>query len=109
MALLSRCRYALCPGGRAADPGRLWRALAAGAVPVLLGEAPLLPAAEWLLPDQPGLWGEVALGWPGREATGLLERLRAIDPLEWSARQLLGGRVLRAARERTCFGAPLPS
>jgi hypothetical protein len=109
LALLRRCRFALCPGGPAADPGRLWRALAAGAVPVLLGDPPPLPAAAWLLPDQPGAWQELALVWPKGDAGRLVERLRAIGPLAWSTRQLLGGQVFRAAQRRTCFDLATPA
>jgi hypothetical protein len=104
--LLRRCRYALCP---TAHPDRLWRVLAAGAVPVLVGEAAWLPEAGWLLPGLPGAWGEAVLVSQGEEPGALAERLRAIGPLAWRARQLIGGRLLRAARWRTCFGIPAPA
>ena len=104
--LLRRCRYALCPTAR---PDRLWRVLAAGAVPVLVGEAAWLPEAGWLLPGLPGAWGEAVLVSQGEEPGALAERLQAIGPLAWRARQLIGGRLLRAARWRTCFGIPAPA
>lgn len=110
---LSRCRFALCPGGAQADPGHLWQVLAAGAVPVLLGEGPWRPEAAWLLPGQPQAWQEASISWgdtaDGAGADGALtERLAAIDPLAWRSRQLLGGRLLRAAQQRPCFGSAPP-
>jgi hypothetical protein len=104
MAQLGRCRFALCPGGAGADPGRLWRVLAAGAVPVFLGEAPWLPDAAWLLPERPRAWQEAAILWSGAQDDALTE-----DPLAWRTRQLLGARLLRAARRRPCFGSPPPA
>ena len=104
-ALFAHCRFALLPGGPTAEPGRFWRALAAGALPVFLGARPPLPAPAWLLPDQPGLWDELAPCWEGADGEGLLKRLRAIEPLDGRARQWLGARALRAARLRTCFEA----
>lgn len=105
---LTRCRYALCPTGPAADPERLWQVLAAGAVPVLVGETAWLPAADWLLPGLPGAWQEALLLCPEEERATLPERLQAIEPLAWRARQLLGGRLLRAAWRRTCCGGTAP-
>jgi hypothetical protein len=104
--LLARCRFALCPAGPGSDPGRLWRALAAGAVPVLLGEPAWLPATDWLLPPPAIPWPEAALLWQPAEAGSLLARLRAVEPLEWRAYQLLGARLRRAAERRTCFDGP---
>ncbi len=104
-ALFAHCRFALLPGGPTAEPGRFWCALAAGALPVFLGTRPPLPARAWLLPDQPGLWDELAPSWEGADGGGLLEHLRAIEPLEGRARQWLAARALRAARQRTCFEA----
>ncbi|MEB3255354.1 MAG: hypothetical protein VKJ05_03085 [Synechococcaceae cyanobacterium] len=105
---LTRCRYALCPAGPAADPERLWRVLAAGAVPVLVGGPAWLPAARWLLPGLPQAWQEAVLVCREEERATLPERLQAIEPLAWRARQLLGGRLLRAAWRRTCWGGSAP-
>jgi hypothetical protein len=112
-ARLPHCRFALCRGGREADPGHLWRVLAAGAVPVVLGEGPWRPEAAWLLPGQPDAWQVATIPWAGPADTALAdgalaEQLAAIEPLAWRTRQLLGQRLLQAARQRTCFGAAPP-
>jgi len=106
---LVRCRFALCPGGAGADPGRLWRVLASGAVPVFLGEAPWLPDAAWLLPERPQAWQKAAILWSGAQDAALTEGLAVIEPLAWRTRQLLGARLLRAARRRPCFGSTPPA
>ncbi|MEB3171223.1 MAG: hypothetical protein VKK43_07600 [Synechococcaceae cyanobacterium] len=113
-ARLGHCRFALCPGGAEADPAHLWRVLAAGAVPVVLGEAPWRPEAAWLLPGHPQAWQAATIPWSGTPdgalADGdLADRLAAIEPLAWRSRQLLGARLLRAAQRRPCFGSAAPA
>ncbi|MFM7266692.1 MAG: hypothetical protein ACKOZW_14100, partial [Cyanobium sp.] len=109
-ARLSRSRFALCPGGAQADPGHLWRVLAAGAVPVVVGEGPWRPEAAWLLPRHPQAWQEATIPWEGTPNGALADgalaaRLAAIEPLAWRTRQLQGSRLLRAAQQRPCFGS----
>ena len=78
-------------------------------MPVFLGEAPWLPDAAWLLPERPRAWQKAAILWSGAHDAALTEGLAVIEPLAWRTRQLLGARLLRAARRRPCFGSTPPA
>ena len=95
--ILSDSVFRLCPTAAGGCPGRLWEALAVGAIPVLLGERPALP-------EGPN-WEEIVLQHPVAELERLPERLAALTESEIAARS---ARALAAHRQRqaaVCFGA----
>jgi hypothetical protein len=56
--VLSDSIFALCPSGAGPNSLRLWEALAVGAIPVLLGEVPILPQGGSLPPID---WDSIAV------------------------------------------------
>jgi len=60
-AALSRSVFALCPSGTGPNTLRLWEAMEAGAIPVVLSD-------RWAPPGEEGLWREAALFVPETEA-----------------------------------------
>jgi hypothetical protein len=100
---LERRRFCLCNDDGDADPSRLWQSLAAGCIPVLVGERPELPAlstgAESDLPD----WDEVVIVHPANDRPGLEHRLAAISSEEGRHRQILGLKLIQLVGRMTCF------
>jgi hypothetical protein len=98
--LLTDSVFALCPSGAGPNTLRLWEALAAGTVPVLLGEMPVLPAGGTLPTVD---WDAIVLRVPDAELAGLPDRLRAVPLDEVRRRQRLGLEAFAQVREQCCF------
>lgn len=102
-ALLTDSVFALCPSGAGPNTLRLWEALAAGTVPVLLGEMPVLPAGGTLAPVD---WDAIVLRVPDN-APGALEalpqRLRAMPMDEVRRRRALGLEAFARVQQQCCF------
>lgn len=64
---LARSRFVLCPRGRGTSTFRLYEALAAGRVPVILSD-------DWVPPSGPD-WERFCLRWPEGTVDGLVELL----------------------------------
>jgi hypothetical protein len=88
-ALLRDTVFALCPSGTGPNSIRLWEALGAGAVPVILSD-------RWAPPGDPALWAAAAVTCPETP-----EALRALpDRLEALARDEGAMAAMRAAGRR---------
>jgi hypothetical protein len=98
--LLSNSRFALCPAGAGANTLRLWEALAAGAVPVLLGPPPRLPD-EGVAADID--WDRIVLRVPEEAIPDLPARLAAIPLVDVAQRQQRGMDAYQQLRELRCF------
>lgn len=98
--LLSDSRFALCPAGAGPNSLRLWEALASGAVPVLLGPQPALPAGGSLPPID---WDEIVLRVPDEALDDLPRRLRALPIDTVRQRQQLGLQAYRLVQSQCCF------
>jgi hypothetical protein len=72
--VLGRSRFVLCPRGGGTSSIRLYEALAAGRVPVVISD-------EWVSPPGPD-WSRFSLRWPEDRIAGLREFLQAHDE-EW--------------------------
>ena len=73
---LSRSRFVLCPRGRGTSSIRLYEALSAGRVPVIISD-------DWVPPDGPD-WSSISIRWPEGRASGLVDTIRSHDR-EWEA------------------------
>lgn len=71
MNTLARSRFVLCPRGRGTSSIRLYEALAAGRVPVIISD-------EWVPPKGPN-WESFSIRWPERQTDGLVTALRERD------------------------------
>ena len=69
---LYRSKFVLCPRGRGSSSIRLYEALAAGRVPVILSDA-------WVPPAGPA-WDRISVRWPERRVDGLIEHLEELEP-----------------------------
>jgi hypothetical protein len=72
--ILCRSRFVLCPRGHGTSSLRLYEALAAGRVPVIISD-------DWVPPSGPD-WPAFSLRWPERRMDGLIALLEERDP-EW--------------------------
>jgi len=98
--LLSDARFALCPSGTGPNTLRLWEALAAGSVPVLLGVMPQLPAGGSL----PAIdWDGILLRVHDAELPTLPRRLREMPLDEVRRRARAGMAAFELVRRQTCF------
>jgi Exostosin family len=70
-SILARSRFVLCPRGNGTSSVRLYEALAAGVVPVIISD-------DWVAPSGPS-WEEFSIRWPEGRIDGLLEMLEARD------------------------------
>jgi hypothetical protein len=92
--------FALCPAGAGPNTLRLWEALAVGAIPVLLGHQPVLPAGGTLsLVD----WDAIVLKVPDAELAHLPQRLRAMPLAERRERQQRGMKAYALVKAQRCF------
>ena len=98
--LLTDARFALCPSGTGPNTLRLWEALAAGSVPVLLGVLPQLPAGGSLPPID---WDTIVLRVEDAELSSLPDRLRAMPISEVRRRAQAGMAAFELVRRQTCF------
>lgn len=64
---LARSRFVLCPRGNGTSSIRLYEALAAGAVPVIIAD-------DWVPPAGPA-WEECSIRWPEGQIDGLTQML----------------------------------
>ncbi len=102
-ALLTDSVFALCPSGAGPNTLRLWEALAAGTVPVLLGEMPVLPAGGTLAPVD---WDAIVLRVPDDVPGGLEalpQRLRAMPMEEVRQRRARGLEAFARVQQQCCF------
>jgi hypothetical protein len=70
--VLRRSRFVLCPRGRGTSSIRLYEALAAGRVPVIISD-------DWVEPAGPN-WDAFSLRWPEGRTEGLVELLEDRAP-----------------------------
>ncbi len=98
--LLSNSMFSLCPAGAGPNTLRLWESLAAGAVPVLVGQAPQLPAGGTLAPID---WDSIVLRVADEQIPELPQLLRALPIEEVRRRQQLGLQAYTRVREQRCF------
>ena len=98
--LLTDARFALCPSGAGPNTLRLWEALAAGCVPVLLGEMPVLPEGGSLAPID---WDSIVLRVRDEELASLPRRLREMPVEEVRRRAQAGMAAFAQVRAQTCF------
>lgn len=99
-ALLSDSVFSLCPAGTGPNTLRLWESLAAGAVPVLLGPAPRLPAGGTLAPID---WDAIVLRVADGQIAELPRILAGIPLEERRRRRQLGLQAYARVREQRCF------
>ncbi len=99
-ALLSDSVFSLCPAGAGANTLRLWESLASGAIPVMLGDWPQMPAGGSLPPLD---WDAAVLRVRTEELPGLLDRLRAMPLGERRQRQQRGMALFAQVQQQTCF------
>ena len=99
-ALLGDSVFALCPCGAGPNTLRLWEALAAGSVPVLIGHEPVLPRGGSLEPID---WDRIVLRHDLHRVAELPARLRGISTDERRERQRLGMAAFERVRRQTCF------
>ncbi len=102
-ALLTDSIFALCPSGAGPNTLRLWEALAAGTVPVLLGEMPVLPEGGTLAPVD---WEAIVLRVLDDEPAGLetlAQRLRAVPMDEIRRRRARGLAAFACVQQQCCF------
>lgn len=98
--LLSDSVFSLCPAGAGPNTLRLWESLASGAIPVLLGTWPRLPAGGTL----PAVdWDSAVLRVRDEDLPGLLPRLRAMPLEERRHRQRQGLALFSQAQNQRCF------
>jgi len=74
--ILGRSRFVLCPRGRGTSTFRLYEALGAGRVPVIISD-------EWVAPPGPD-WDACSLRWPEGRTDGLVKLLEERDRV-WPA------------------------
>jgi hypothetical protein len=65
---LARSRFVLCPRGNGTSSVRLYEALGAGAVPVIISD-------DWVAPPGPS-WDKFSIRWPEGRIDGLVEMLQ---------------------------------
>jgi Exostosin family len=98
--LLCDSVFALCPAGAGPNSLRLWEALATGAIPVLLGPQPALPAGGTLPPID---WDDIVLRVPDDAVIDLPRLLRAMPVDELRRRQRQGIQAYRLVQSQCCF------
>lgn len=85
--ILSRSRFVLCPRGRGTSTFRLYEALAAGRVPVIISD-------DWIPPDGPN-WDSFSIRWPEGRTEDLVAMLEERDA-EWPAMSVAAKSAHRA-------------
>lgn len=99
-ALLSDSVFSLCPAGAGANTLRLWESLAVGAVPVLCGPQPVLPAGGNL----PAIdWDRIVIRVPDEQIATLPSLLKAMPMSEVRERQQRGIRAYTEVSAQRCF------
>jgi len=98
--LLSDSRFCLCPSGAGPNSIRLWEALGAGAIPVILADNYELPRLTKLHNKPRASWGEAVIIHPEAELADLDSRLREIKPAELLEMQRAGEVIHRAVWSR---------
>lgn len=98
--VLSDSIFALCPAGAGPNTLRLWEALAVGAIPVLLGEQPLMPAGGSLEPIE---WERAIVRINDLQLAQLPNILRAFTARELMAMQAQGLEFFTRVSQQTCF------
>jgi hypothetical protein len=98
--VLSDSVFALCPAGAGPNTLRFWEALAVGAIPVLLGEMPLLPEGGSLEPIE---WGSAIVRINDSQLAQLPEILRKFTTRELIAMQAQGLDLFARVSQQTCF------
>jgi hypothetical protein len=99
-ALLSDSVFSLCPTGAGANTLRLWESLAVGAVPVLCGLQPVLPAGGSLAPID---WDRVVVRVPDEQIAHLPALLASMPMSEVRNRQQLGMKAYAQVMAQRCF------
>lgn len=98
--LLSDSVFSLCPAGAGANTLRLWESLAIGAVPVLCGPQPVLPAGGNL----PAIdWDRIVVRVPDEQIAALPSLLNSIPISEIRDRQQCGLRAYAQVIAQRCF------
>lgn len=99
-ALLSDSVFSLCPAGAGANTLRLWESLAVGAVPVLCGPQPALPAGGNLKEID---WDRIVVRVPDEQIAALPSKLKAMPMSEVRDRQQRGLRAYAQVVAQRCF------
>jgi hypothetical protein len=89
-SLLSDSRFSLCPSGAGPNSIRLWEALGAGSIPVVLADSYELPKLTRVSRKAPVCWKEAVIIHAENDLDGLDQRLRAIKPAELQGMQQAG-------------------
>jgi len=98
--VLSDSVFALCPAGAGPNTLRFWEALAVGAIPVLLGEKPLLPEGGSLTAIE---WDGAIVRINDLQLAQLADILRKFTTGELIAMQTQGLKLFAQASQQTCF------
>jgi hypothetical protein len=88
--LISDSVFSLCPSGAGPNSIRLWEALGAGSIPVILADTYELPRLTKLHNKPRASWEEAVIIHPESEISGLDERLRSVGPTQRRAMQKAG-------------------
>jgi hypothetical protein len=98
--LLSDSVFALCPAGAGPNSLRLWEALAVGAIPVLLGNQPVLPCGGTLAAVD---WDRIVLRVADAQIDQLPTLLKGMPLAERRERQVRGMEAYAAVKVQRCF------
>lgn len=97
---LSQSIFSLCPAGAGPNTVRLWESLAVGTIPVLLGDAPLLP--ELNFPNDLD-WNSIVVQTYNDDLARLPNFLRSFSEAELLQRQQNCFLAYRLASRQHCF------
>lgn len=101
--LLANSVFCLCPSGAGPNTLRLWEALGAGVIPVILSDTFEAPSIR----DNDGKilrWDDAVLFHCEKDWARLPARLKEISTEERITRQDLCRYLFKASRHKTCFG-----
>ena len=91
--LLSSSKFSLCPSGAGPNSIRLWEALGAGSVPVILADSYELPRLTKLYAPPRAIWSDAVIIHPESQVNSLDQRLRAVAPGALRAMQNAGAEI----------------
>jgi hypothetical protein len=97
--VLSDSVFSLCPEGAGPNTLRVWESIAVGAIPVIMADHWVLPAAR---AGEPSL-ADCSVVWPAGELKGLFDKLAAMSPAERQRLSDAARACYQAARQRFCF------
>ena len=95
--VLSDSVFSLCPSGAGANTIRLWESLAVGAIPVLCGQLPKLPAIHHVE------WEKIAIFWGTRDLRQLRSALDSVDLARRRKMMSMGMDAYARVKAQLCF------